>query len=49
MKTLTNDEIIALLENCGVAVCNKNCPLAKECLYYYTGEECGSALESEEE
>ena len=50
MKTLTNEEIIQLIEQCGVAVCEKvpNCPLKDECLHYYTGENCGSALEEKE-
>ena len=48
MKTLTNQEIIWCIENCknqDAEICN-NCPLINECLYYYTGEKCGSVLES---
>ena len=49
MKTLTNDEIIYILELCRYADCkSEDCPLWKECLHYFTGEECGSALEVEE-
>ena len=50
MKTLTNDEIIYILENvCNCTECrNLCCPLADECLYYFTGEKCGSALEEED-
>lgn len=47
MKKLTTEEILWCIENCknqDPQICN-NCPLISECLYYYTGEECGSALE----
>lgn len=50
MKTLTNDEIIFLIERCegdGVHGCDE-CPLAAECLHWFTGENCGSALEKED-
>jgi hypothetical protein len=50
MKILTNDEVIEIVGLC--RGCNgeiaENCPLVKECFYYYTGEKCGSCLESEE-
>ena len=51
MKTLTNEEIIFIIENvCEEGrKCFKNCPFTKECLYYYTGEKCGSALERQDE
>lgn len=47
MKTLSNEEIIFIIENvCDQGrKCLDDCPLAAECLYYYTGEKCGSALE----
>jgi hypothetical protein len=49
MKTLTNDEIIQIVNNClrseEAHYCELHCPLFKECLHWYTGEECGSALE----
>ena len=45
MKTLTDDQIIYLLENVCKAtfadpeeVC-ENCPLSAECLYYFCGED----------
>ena len=47
MKKLTTEEILWCIENCknqDPQICN-NCPLISECLYYYSGEECGSALE----
>lgn len=49
MKTLTDDEIIYILDNlCNFTYEEKciNCPLQKECLHYFTGEDCGSALEN---
>lgn len=48
MKTLTNEEIIFIIENvCEEGrKCLANCPLKKECLYHFTGEKCGSALET---
>lgn len=48
MKTLTNEEVIFIIENvCEQGrKCLENCPLQKECLYFYTGEKCGSALET---
>ena len=51
MKTLTNEEIISIIENVceHTPKCFVECPLVKECLYYYTGEKCGSALESQDE
>ena len=52
MKNLTNKEIIFMLEKCeGDAPNEKSCdycPLAAECLHFYTGENCGSALEKED-
>ena len=47
--TLTNEEIIAFIDNCPfpASFC-EHCPLSDECLYYYTGEKCESALEKEE-
>lgn len=50
MKTLTNEEIIFIIENvCEQGrKCLDNCPLAAECLHYFTGEDCGSALENDE-
>jgi hypothetical protein len=48
MKTLTDKEIIYILDH----LCDsgsdekcKDCPLNLECLYYFTGEKCGSTLE----
>lgn len=51
MKILTNKEIIFIIENiCEQGhKCLAGCPFEKECLYYYTGEKCGSALESQNE
>lgn len=54
MKTLTNSEIVFLLEACGVndckeAECEKYCPLSKECYYHFTGEKVGSCLEEEKQ
>lgn len=51
MKTLTNSEIIYIISHChycddGVV---EDCPFEKECLYYYTGEKCGSCLEIKDE
>ena len=52
MKTLTNEEVIFIIENCsacsGSVIC-ENCPLVTECLHYYTGENCGSCLETQSE
>lgn len=50
MKTLTNEEIITIIEHCGVMTsCSEDsCPLFKECFHYYTGEEWESALEDGE-
>lgn len=51
MKNLTNDEIIFIIENIcesGRKCFEEKCPLHKECLHFYTGENCGSALEEEE-
>lgn len=53
MKTLSNEQIIYLLEHCnndeaGNEECEGKCPLFNECLHYWTGEECQSALEEEE-
>ena len=47
MKMLTDEEILFIIENvCEQGrKCLKDCPLTKECLYHYTGEKCGSALE----
>lgn len=53
MKTLTNEEIIYLIDEVctritkNSQVCD-NCPLAAECLHYFTGENCGSTLENNE-
>lgn len=49
MKTLTNQQIKFVLElmDCFAVKnvhCNK-CPFEKECVYYFTGEKCGSCLE----
>lgn len=51
MKTLTNEQIIYLIDR---VCCNdpedtvcENCPLALECLHWFTGENCGSALDEE--
>ena len=53
MKNLTNEQIIQIIENCS-NINEENtgcltCPLFKECLYFLTGEECGSALETPDE
>ena len=50
MKTLTNEEVIYLLERCGAEQnkCIPNCPLWKECLHYFMGEDTGSCLEEKE-
>lgn len=52
MKTLTNDEIMWMIDHCGVEPSAENeepicqhCPFDKECYYYYTGDPCGSVLE----
>jgi hypothetical protein len=45
MKTLTNDEIIFLLDHCAGSNHCEDCPLVAECLYYYIGEKNGSVLE----
>lgn len=54
MKTLNNAQIIAIIEHCtdsiiefDSSVCDA-CPLVDECLYYLTGDECGSALETKD-
>lgn len=52
MKILTNEQIIWLIEHCEIgnptpSFCI-NCPLDNECTHYYTGENCGSALEEDE-
>jgi len=50
MKELTNAEVKFIVENCDCESNNKtcsSCPLSAECLYYYTGEKCGSCLEKE--
>ena len=51
MKILTNEEIIQIVNNCPrseeVHYCELHCPLFLECLHWYTGEKCGSALEQE--
>ena len=54
MKLLTNTEVIYILQRCNSEEaapkeCENNCPLFKECLYYWTGEECGSAFETDKE
>jgi len=51
MKTLTVEEIIFVMEKLCEhdRECLKGCPFTKECLYYYTGEKCGSALEIDNE
>lgn len=41
MKTLTNEEIIKIIDHCNYTesnYCERECPLFKECLYYYTGD-----------
>lgn len=53
MKTLTNEEIMYLLEKCEVRDCKRNecvskCPLWKECLHFFSGEKIGSCLEEKE-
>lgn len=50
MKTLSNTEVVLLVEmcnvyNCNQAKCEKYCPLWKECYYHFTGEKVGSCLE----
>ena len=53
MKLLSNEEIIFLIEKCNSAEntseCEEKCPLFKECLHYFCGENCGSVLETDEE
>lgn len=47
MKTLTNEEIITIIENCKNSCDDgNNCPLFKECYYYFTGDKIGSTLET---
>lgn len=48
MKTLTNAQIITMINRCSAGSRDEceNCPLGDECLYYFTGEECESVLES---
>lgn len=49
MKLLTNEQILFIIEEvCESAYCMDDCPFQKECLYYYTGEKCGSCLEKED-
>ena len=47
-KLLSNEEVILLVDNCHKydddRFCDK-CPLVKECVHWYTGENCGSCLE----
>lgn len=41
MKTLTNKEIIKIINHCNYTECDyceNECPLFKERLYYYTGD-----------
>ena len=51
MKTLTNAEIIQIVENCyrgdeeEIYYCMLNCPLSRECRYWFTHQRCGSVLE----
>lgn len=49
--TLTNDQIIYIVDHCKQTnsfYCEVHCPLFAECLHWYTGENCGSALEEDE-
>lgn len=52
MKNLSNEEIIFLIKKCKVedcleAKCANICPIWKECLHFFTGEDVGSCLEKE--
>lgn len=51
MKILTNEDIITIVSNCKETnsfYCDTHCPLFLECLHYYTGDNCNSALEKED-
>lgn len=47
-KLLSNEEVVLMIDNCHNIDDDRYCdicPLAKECLHFTTGENCGSCLE----
>lgn len=49
---INREQLIDILEDCSAPCsgsCKKtdSCPFSAECLFYFTGEKCGSQLEQE--
>lgn len=49
---ISREQLIDILEDCpepcnGPCRSTDSCPFSAECLFYFTGEECGSQLEQE--